>query len=66
VFVRSNYALWSIRMKIDLKSLSCDVWSAFKNGYKALTTPPVDLDEKKLSYYDSKDMSTLQCGLEEP
>jgi hypothetical protein len=65
VFDGSKYAFWSIRMKRYLKALGYGVWSAVENVYTTLETPPIDAAEKKLNYYDSKAMSTIQCGLEE-
>jgi hypothetical protein len=52
-------------MKKYLKSLGYDVLNAVENGYTTPTTPPIHIVEKKLSYYDSKAMSTILCGLAE-
>jgi hypothetical protein len=34
-FDGSNYAFWSIKMRVYLQSLGYDVWKSVKNGYTA-------------------------------
>jgi hypothetical protein len=48
LFKGNDYALWSVRMKIYLMALGCDVWQAIESGYTTLSTPPTIIDAKKL------------------
>jgi hypothetical protein len=54
LFDGSNYAFWSIRMRTYLMALMFDIWSAFKNGYIAPTTPPADTAGKRLNENNAK------------
>jgi hypothetical protein len=59
-----DYVFWSIIMKTYLMSLGFDVWSVVENGYTTPTTPPRDIDGKRLSDNNSKAKNAILYGLE--
>ena len=38
LFTGNNYAFWSVRMRCNLMSLGCKIWSFVEKGYKILET----------------------------
>jgi hypothetical protein len=64
---KGNYcALWSIRMKIYMMALGCDVWLYVVNGYMAPTTAPSNVVAKKLYNDNSRVVNAILGGLENP
>jgi hypothetical protein len=66
LFKGNDYAFWSIRMKIYLMALGCDVWLSVENGYTAPTIAPSDDTAKKLCNDNSRDVNAILGGLENP
>lgn len=63
-FDGTNYALWSIQMKLFLQSQELDVWMAVKNGYTGHTTTPVRTTiERRLMECNEKVVYSLLGGL---
>jgi hypothetical protein len=62
-FDGENYALWSKRMKTYIQAQGFDVWREIVDGYKALATPPIDKDGKKLEDNDSRAKNAILNGL---
>jgi hypothetical protein len=66
LFKGNDYAFWSIRMKIYLMALGCDVWLSVVNGYIAPTTAPSDDAAKKLCNDNSRVVNAILGGLANP
>jgi hypothetical protein len=62
-FDGTNYAFWSIRMRVYLQSLGYDVWESIENGYETPTNPLFDIGAKKLKENNSKSMNAILEGL---
>jgi hypothetical protein len=65
LFNGNDYAFWSIRMKIYLMALGCDVWLSLVNLYTA-TTAPSDVAAKKLCNDNSRVVNAILGGLANP
>ena len=63
LFKGNDYAFWSIRMKIYMMALGCDVWLSVVNGYIAPTTTPSNVVAKKLYNDNSRDINAILGGL---
>ena len=46
LFDGTNYALWSLRMRLFLQSQRLDVWTNIENGYTIPDTNPVEGEAK--------------------
>jgi hypothetical protein len=62
-FNGNNYAYWSKRIQNFLISLGVDIWLSFVNGYKVPKNTPIDLDEKKLTSFNSNARYVIISGL---
>ena len=62
-FDGTNYAFWTIRMRLYLQSLGYDVWEIVNNGYETPVNPFFDIDAKKLSDNNAKTMNAILEGL---
>jgi hypothetical protein len=58
-----NYAFWSIRMKLFLRTQGVDIWKVVLNEYKVPTTIPIDATGKRLYESNSKAMYAILGGL---
>ena len=64
LFDGTNYAFWSIHMKLFLQSQGLDVWLDVENGYIVLdTTPIAGTTERRLMKCNAKAMYAIQGGL---
>ena len=64
LFDGTNYAFWSIRMKLFLQSQGLDVWMVVENGYTVPdTTPVAGIIEMRLMECNAKAMCAIQSGL---
>ena len=64
LFDETNYAFWSIRMKLFLQSQGLDVWMDVENGYTVPdTTPVAGTTERRLMECNAKAMYAIQGGL---
>jgi hypothetical protein len=52
-------------MKTYVKAQGLNVWRAVVDGYKALVTPFIDKDGKKLEDNDARDKNVVPNGLNE-
>jgi hypothetical protein len=62
-FDGQNYALWNKRMQTFLQVHGFDVWKSVIDGYATPTTPPIDIDGKKLKENNSKAKGTILRSL---
>jgi hypothetical protein len=63
LFKGNDYAFWSIRMRIYLMDLGCDVWLSMVNGYKEPPTTPSNDVATKLCTYNSRVLNAILGGL---
>jgi hypothetical protein len=62
LFKGNDYEFWSIRLKIYLMALGCDVWLYVINGYTTPTSTPSNVASKKLCNDDSRDVNAILGG----
>lgn len=63
-FDGTNYAFWSIHMKLFLQSQGLDVCMAVENGYTGPTTTLVEIAiERRIMECNAKSMYALLGGL---
>ena len=64
LFDGTNYAFWSIRMKLFFQSQGLDVWLVVEDGYIVPDTAPVvGTTKRRLMECNAKAMCVIQGGL---
>ena len=66
MFKGDDYAFWSVRMKIYLMSMGCDIWQSVEDGYTAPPTTPTEIVGKKLCNDNARASNGILGGLSKP
>lgn len=63
MFDGTNFGFWKKRMSYYLMSLGPEVWHYVLNGYKASSTLPTNLEERKAYIANAKALNSISSGI---
>ena len=63
LFIRNNYASWSVRMRCHLMSLGCKIQTLVEKGYKIPNNLPTNRDELDECESNAKALNEILKGL---